>query len=240
MSVAETTPRVVRWSADGERGWSEVTWSNLDESTADDVIAEQIAHFESLGQRFAWRVHDSDRPHDLAARLESAGFHLLGSAELMVARVATMSLDVRVPEGVSLVPANDPLGVDRLIEVHEKVFQHDHSRLRRTLLERLATSPEQNELVVALADGLPVSSARVEFFPGREFASLWGGSTLPEWRGRGLFRALVAYRARAAAERGYPYLSVTASSKSRPILEQLAFKPLGSILTYEWEAPRTI
>jgi hypothetical protein len=45
---------------------------------------------------------------------------------------------------------------------------------------------------------------------------------------------MVAYRAKAAAERGYAFLYVTASSQSRPILERLAFEPLGSVLTYEW------
>jgi len=51
-------------------------------------------------------------------------------------------------------------------------------------------------LYVAYADGRPVASARAEFPRDRSFAGLWGGGTIPEYRGRGIYRALVHARAR--------------------------------------------
>jgi len=45
------------------------------------------------------------------------------------------------------------------------------------------------------AGQIPIAGARVEFHHGSDFASLWGGGTLPAWRGRGVFRSPVAYRA---------------------------------------------
>jgi GNAT superfamily N-acetyltransferase len=45
----------------------------------------------------------------------------------------------------------------------------------------------------------------------RGFARLLGGSTLPQWRGRGIYRALVAVRAQRGAARGVKYLQVEAS-----------------------------
>jgi hypothetical protein len=41
---------------------------------------------------------------------------------------------------------------------------------------------------------------------GTEFATLWGGGTLPAWRSRGIYRAIVAYRANLALRRGFRYL----------------------------------
>jgi hypothetical protein len=38
--------------------------------------------------------------------------------------------------------------------------------------------------------------------PDSEFAGLWSGSTVPGWRGRGAYRALVARRAQLAEQRG--------------------------------------
>ena len=70
--------------------------------------------------------------------------------------------------------------------------------------------------------------------PGTEFAGLWGGGTLPEWRGRGIYRALVRYRAELAAQRGYRYLTVDASPDSRPILERLGFIRLAITTPYTW------
>jgi GNAT superfamily N-acetyltransferase len=66
----------------------------------------------------------------------------------------------------------------------------------------------------------------MEFHRGTEFASLWGGGTVRAFRGRGIYRALVAHRARLAAERGFRYLQVDASAESRPILERLGFVQL--------------
>ena len=83
----------------------------------------------------------------------------------------------------------------------------------------------------------PVCSARIEFLPHREFASLWGGGTVPHRRGRGIYRALVAYRAQLAADRGYRYLHVDASAQSRPIRERLGFVALASTTPYVWTPP---
>jgi GNAT superfamily N-acetyltransferase len=90
-------------------------------------------------------------------------------------------------------------------------------------------------MVVAMAGDEPVCSARIEFLPGTEFAGLWGGGTVPAWRGRGIYRALVAYRAGLAAARGYRYLQVDASPDSRPILERLGFVRLARTTPYVWE-----
>jgi GNAT superfamily N-acetyltransferase len=74
--------------------------------------------------------------------------------------------------------------------------------------------------------------------PGTEFAGLWGGSTRAQWRGRGIYRALVARRAQLAAERGVRYLQVDASSDSRPILERLGFLAVTTTTPYVWTPPR--
>jgi hypothetical protein len=235
LSVVSETSQFIRWSATGDIGWSEIAWTDLDETSAGRVIAEQIEHFTALDQRFVWRVYEGDLPKDLSTRLETAGFTHLGTSELMVARVADVATQIELPEGVSLVRSNDPTGIRRLIEVHEQVFETDQTLLGRTLLAQLSIAPLLNELVVAVVDGLPVSSARVQFVPDCDFAGLWGGSTVAQWRGQGLFRAMVAYRARVSAERRYTYLYVIASSQSRPILEHLSFASLGSIATYGWQ-----
>jgi GNAT superfamily N-acetyltransferase len=58
--------------------------------------------------------------------------------------------------------------------------------------------------------------------------TLWGGGTLPGWRGRGVFRALVAHRAALASARGFRYLQVDASPASRPIFRRLGFVELAT------------
>jgi len=92
-------------------------------------------------------------------------------------------------------------------------------------------------MVVAMAGDQPVGAARVGFTPGTDFAGLWGGGTIPAWRGRGIFRALVGYRAGLAAARGYRYLQVDALPASRRILRRLGFQPVAVTTPYVWTPP---
>jgi hypothetical protein len=235
LSVVSETPRFIRWTATGDLGWSEIAWTDLDDSNADRVVAEQIEHFARLGQGFVWRIYDGDLPTDLSTRLQSAGCKHIGTSELMIARVTDTATAFELPDGVSLVRSNDPTGISRLIEVHEKVFDADQAQLGRTLLAQLSIAPTLNDVVVAYAGDEPVASSRVQFVPDCDFAGLWGGGTVTQWRRKGLFKAMVAYRALVAADRGYTYLYVIASSQSRPILEHLAFESFGSISTFGWQ-----
>ncbi|MFJ3194425.1 GNAT family N-acetyltransferase [Streptomyces griseoviridis] len=227
----ERVGRVVRQVSDGH-GWDGVVWSDLDAAGADAAIAEQIAHFGRLGREFEWKLYGHDLPTDLGRRLRAAGFTPAPEETLMIAEVAALDLDAPAPEGVRLLPVTDAAGVDLVADVHEKAFGTDASRLRRQLLARLTDDPDGVVAVVAMAGDAPVSAARMELVPGTRFAGLWGGGTVAEWRGRGIYRALVAHRARAAVARGYRYLQVDASSQSRPVLERLGFAPLTTTTPY--------
>jgi hypothetical protein len=66
---------------------------------------------------------------------------------------------------------------------------------------------------------------------------MWGGGTLPGWRRRGIYRALVVYRAKLAATRGYRFLQVDASAQSQPILQRLGFVSLARTTPFGWDPP---
>ena len=87
--------------------------------------------------------------------------------------------------------------------------------------------------MLASAGDRPLCAARTEFHPGTQFASLWGGGTVPDWRGRGVYRSVVAYRARQARSRGYQYLRVDALPASEPILTRLGFVRAGTTTPYQ-------
>ncbi|WP_159765475.1 GNAT family N-acetyltransferase [Streptomyces sp. HM190] len=215
-------------------GWSGVVWSDLDEADADAAIAEQIRYFSDLGRDFEWKLYGHDLPVDLGRRLRAAGFTAAPEETLMVAEVADLTLDVDPPDGVRILPVTDAEGVAMVADVHEKAFGTDSSRMRHQLLAQLGGDTDTVVAVVALAGDEPVSAARMELLPGTRFAGLWGGGTVEEWRGRGVYRALVAHRARVAADRGYRYVQVDALARSRPILARLGFEPLTTTTPYEY------
>jgi GNAT superfamily N-acetyltransferase len=75
---------------------------------------------------------------------------------------------------------------------------------------------------IAFADGQVAGLGMVA--PGPSALLFSGGAVLPAFRGRGVYRALVASRWRAAVDMGKPALAVHAGAMSRPILERCGFQ----------------
>lgn len=225
----------------GPEDWNGIVWSDpeLDAAGAEAAIRAQIGHYTALGhQEFEWKLYSHDRPADLGDRLRAAGFAPDPPETLLVAPVEALTSlpGARLPGGVALRPVTDAAGVELMALAHERAFGTDAGRLRHQVLTRLERAPEDFVALVATAGGEPVSSARMELHPGTPFAGLWGGGTVAEWRGRDLYRALVAHRAAVAAERGYRYLQVDATDMSAPILTRLGFTALGTTTPYVYRA----
>lgn len=233
LAHAEADGAVVRVVAPGGRGWSGITWSDLaGPAETDAAIAAQVRYFGALGLPFEWKLYDYDQPSDLDGRLTAAGFAPDEDEAVMVAEVSDVPADVTLPAGVILRPVTTEADVRLLIQVHERVFGRDQSRLHPDLLAQLHEAPQSVAMVLAMAGDEPVCSARADFPPGSEFAGLWGGGTLPRWRRQGIYRALVRNRAELAAGRGIKYLTVDASEQSRPILERTGFERLAVTTPY--------
>ncbi|WP_405387360.1 GNAT family N-acetyltransferase [Streptomyces sp. NBC_01102] len=230
----ERTGDVVRQTG-GADDWNGVVWTapDLGPVQADAAIAAQVEHYTSLGHdEFEWKLYAHDSPADLGGRLAAAGFEAEPTETLLVAEVAELPTSVELPAGVELRTVTDAAGVELMVRAHELAFGTDGSRLRHQTLARLSEAPDTFLAVLAMAGGEPVSSARMELYEGTGFAGLWGGGTAAPWRGRGIYRALIAHRARIAAERGYRYLQVDATDASAPILRRLGFTALSTTTPY--------
>ncbi|ROS79055.1 GNAT family N-acetyltransferase [Cellulomonas sp. PhB143] len=229
-AVVEREGGVVR-VVSSDDGWNAVTWADLDGLGARDVgevIAAQAERFARAGLPWEWKHYSYDQPVDLPVRLVAAGLTREPDETLLVAEIADLDLDVAPPDGVRLDPVEDVAGADALVALHDEVFGGEHGYVGRAVLAGLAATPRSVEAVLARSGARTVSGGRVELHHGTEFASIWGGGTVPDWRGRGVFRAVVAHRARVAADAGFRYLQVDALPTSRPILERLGFHALAT------------
>jgi len=224
-SHVEREERVTR-IVSGVAGWSGVVWTELTEADADAMIDAQVSRFAELAQPWEWKYYSYDQPAGLPGRLRAAGFVPDPAETVLVAEITDLNLDPHPPAGVELIPVADAEGAAAVVRVHDEVFGGEHRAIGSAIMAALESRPHRVEAVVAAAGDTPVCAGRVEFPERSDFASLWGGGTLPGWRGRGVFRALVAYRARLARDRGYRYVQVDASPDSRPIFERLGFTEL--------------
>jgi GNAT superfamily N-acetyltransferase len=232
-SAVEREQGVTRVISSGD-GWSGVLWADLTGADADAVIDAQVSRFAELGLPWEWKHYSHDRPPGLAGRLLAAGFVPDPAETLLVTQIADLDVDASAPAGVELVPVTDARGASAVAGVHDEVFGGDHAAIGSAIVAALDMRPPPVEAVVAVAGDTAVSAGRVEFPADRDFATLWGGGTLPGWRGRGVFRSLVAYRARLARERGYRYLQVDASADSCPILLRLGFTELARTTPFKY------
>jgi GNAT superfamily N-acetyltransferase len=213
-----------------------IDWWDFGEAEAFEIAAREAAFYRPLGD-LKWKVYSHDRPANLGAALEAAGFVIEG-------RETFMALDLKAapdwpdaPQGVEVRRIEDRQGAADMLAVNAAAFEDPRTWTVDALAQRLV-DPTLS-IYVAYADGRPVTSGRLEFCPGTAFAGIYGGGTVPDYRGRGAYRALVAARAEEARRRGYGYLTVDARPTSRPILERLGFTPISELTAWWLRAPVT-
>ncbi len=223
MQREESSHIVRHISSDGS---GLIIYSSLNSANVEKVIREQVSHFEDKACDLTWIVYQHDTPANLKDRLLAHGFEAQEPE-------ATLFLDLNhIPQGL-LQPVrhdvrriDDPDNVDDVLTIRQRVWQGSSGRQRRQLAKRLVDAPHSLCLYVAYVDGKPASTAQVSFYPQRPFASLVRAATLPGYRGRGLFTALVTILVQETRQRGIRFLDTDASAMSRPILEKLGFQPL--------------
>lgn len=236
-------------------GW--ILYTRLSPETADEAIATQIAdmsrHMEATGRgledrdgniqggversiesSFEWKVFDHDTPADLKQRLIAHGFEPDEPEALMALDLEEASARLLQPISADIRRITDPAQLSLVAAVQAQVWEEPTPGLEDELAQTLRTHPDLMSIFLAYADDKPAANARICYHPGRRFADLWGGSTLPAYRGRGIYTDLVAVRGQEARTRGVRFLTVDAGPMSRPILEKLGFRHLVNTTPFVW------
>lgn len=216
------TDRYVLWMGPGDApGWNVAQRFRFEPEELDEVRGEIHEHVRSRGRTAcSWEVGTHARPADLVERLYALGLVDDEPTSLAIGMVldrppaaAPPDVEVRrvandeeffVAEKIAATAFGGP-------EPKARPYEHDPN----------------NTIYLAYLDGQPVARGSAAF--GEKGATLFGGSTLPEARGRGAYRALVAARWEDAAARGTPWLVTQAGPMSRPILQRLGFRELTEI-----------
>jgi GNAT superfamily N-acetyltransferase len=216
----------------GEDGF--VIYSCLDEESAEAAISAQIARFQGIPQDFEWKVYDYDPPKDLIDRLRRRGFEI-GDPEALLALDLTAAPEAFFrPLPPSVARITDPGAVDAVVALENAVWGTNHHDLGELLKRDLREHPDIVSVYISYQGQQPASAAWIYFHAGSSFASLWGGSTLPQFRNQGHYARLLAARAQEARARGFSLLAVDASPMSRPILEKHGFQFLATSTPCKW------
>ena len=210
----------------------------LEGAELDELIARQVQVFADRRESFEWKLHAHDRPADLGERLIAHGFVPDDEETVVIASVDDVTGEMGALDGISLREVSERDDLDRIGAMEEAIWHDGRAEwLADSLENEQVADPQAIAIVVAESTDDVVCAGWVRFVSGTDFATLWGGGTLPDWRRRGIYRALVTYRANLAAERGLRYLQVDASSESRPILERMGFIAVTTTTPFIWTPP---
>jgi hypothetical protein len=214
--------RYVLWMGRGdEPGWNVAQRFRLRPDEVEAVREEIHARLRARGRTgCSWEVGTHATPRDLVDRLLALG----------------LVDDEPTPLAIGMVLAAAPAESASGVEVRRA--ETDEEYLAAARIASIAfgspmpteVSPDRdpnNVVYLAYVGGDPVARASASF--SKHGVTLFGGSTLPEARGRGAYRALVAARWEDAVARGTPVLVTQASPMSRPILAQLGFREVCEI-----------
>jgi hypothetical protein len=189
------------------------------------TVAEVRALYRARGtMEITWEVGPSSTPPDLAARLLALGM-IPAPADPELAGMVLTQAPAEAGAGVRVERVRTLEGFRAQKLIYHRGFGQGAAAPSDAEIaedfERRRGREEHRASYLAFDGDVPVATADAIFVDGA--VVLTGGATLPEARGRGVYRALVQRRWEEAIARGTPVLVVQAGRMSRSILERLGF-----------------
>jgi GNAT superfamily N-acetyltransferase len=221
----------------GGRGFVTYPAPRVDEAQdIAELVSEVVDHYRGIREvtRVEWKTRGHDRIAGLHSALIDNGFEPDEQESIMIGRAHLLDVDVPLRKGVVLRQVRAEADVRAMAAMQDLAFESDLAEsMTQALMRRLAIE-DGIELWVAVADDQIIGTGRLEPVAGSDFAGIWGGATLPEWRGRGIYRALTAARARSALAIGKTLIHSDSTEYSRPILERAGLVKVSTTTPYHW------
>ena len=216
-------------------GPNSVTWIRCRPNEAHEVIGEVQAIFRERGLPCMWILDPATEPADFPELLARHGIRPEPHSPEVAVMVLPIDADLRAiaRERVELHDALADLETFRQADaVNAEAFGNPIRGSNATEVaaqERRRTAmlaAGNRRLLLATVHGEPAGSSGLTLHPPAG-AIINGGAVLERFRGRGVYRAMVAERLRIARDAGAAGLSVWGGPMSAPILERFGFEKVG-------------
>ena len=228
--ITDDVVRIIRQAP----GMNVVSFTFANEHNLHRVIHNEVDYFAPRQQPLTWKVYDHDLLPSLKDELLSHGFAVDDDpADVMVMDVKNAPASLSEPVNVDIRRIDTVEGLQDIIYVLDKVWGGHNTWVNDRLGGHLQV-PGYLSIYAAYVDGQPASIAWT-YFPGGHFATLFAGSTIEEYRQRGLYTSLLATRINEIRTRGYRFAVVEAGAMSRPIVAKHGFQHLTTVHDYQWK-----
>ena len=216
-------------------GPNSASWVRCQEGEADEVIGEVSAIFRERALPLMWVLDPGTEPASFPEFLAARGVlpdPLAAESMVMVLPIG-VRFDAPAVAGMELHDGLNDLDTFRRVDaVNAEAFGgrippddlRYSTQLERRRQNQIAAG--NRHVVLATVDGEPAGSSGLSLYPP-DGAIINGGGVRPKFRGRGVYRAMVAARLGLAREGGVAGLSVWGAPMSAPILARLGFEKVG-------------
>jgi GNAT superfamily N-acetyltransferase len=198
--------------------------ARFSEREADSVIAKVKQRYGGLA--FGWVTGPSTRPADLPRRLEAAGLENVDSIAGMVLTDLALPLDVNPSVRVREASWQEAIANS---EMMAKAYglPVEVMRLFNELVAATSDRIRSRAYMASLDGDVPVGWSYLVYLPDSPTVLLGGAATLEEYRGHGIYTALVARRLADARADGRTAAVIQGDRKtSAPICAKLGFREL--------------
>lgn len=229
----EITCNVVRFIRPAP-GMNFVSFTIATEPKLDQAIQCELEYFMPMDQPFTWKVYDHDLLPNLKSKLASHSFVDDGDpASVMVLDVAKAPLDSFDHRQADIRRIKTRDGLKDVVRILDSVYGGNHDWVYERMGLHLQL-PGYLSIYASYVDDEPVSVAWT-YFPRGYFATLYGGTTIAEYRNRGLYTSLLHVRLDEIRARGFQFAVVEAGPKIKSIVAKHGFQHLTTVYDYVWQ-----
>jgi GNAT superfamily N-acetyltransferase len=205
--------------------------SIMEADQADRIIDEVFDHYRSLNLPFRWTVGPSARPLDLAERLQKRGMEVFARTVGMVIPSDAPMPPTRPGVTVEQVTPETVLDWAKASAGGWGISPESVQNIAADMRGQMERYGENLLLVLSRYEGEPAGAGILQFIRG--IGWLKGTAVRPEFRGRGCYQAMVAWRLAKMRERGVEWGAIQATvGTSEPICRRLGFEEVCQIDIY--------
>lgn len=211
---------------------------NENHADLDAAIKAVTEFFAARGNAFHWLVHVNEAPHELARRLERHGFVRAVEMAGMVLRDLAAPIPAEAGVTVRAVGRDE---AKRHAGILERAFGLPPDAVTAIMDYRSNLPPDARVaayLAFVAERSDPVGFAELVHAPGTSAVLLGGAATEAAFRGRGVYRALLARRLADARVAGADTATILAArGTSAPICARLGFEEIVATEAWMWRPP---
>ncbi len=221
------------------RDLASVAWSTT-ERPVEDLADEIVRRAREAGSpRLRWWVTDRTTPAQTATVLERLGFQLAETLDVLALDLTSFEPEgLRLPKDVTVRLAEDEASLRLAGDLGAEVFDEPPpsaaqlaDSLRSVQAARASGTWRFRQYVAHLGDR-PVGTGGATL--DDDVLRLWGGAVLPDARGRGVYRSMLATRCADGVAAGARVALVKGRVKtSGPILRRAGFDSVGQERGYD-------